>query len=85
MRQAPAQPVELVNNQPFDSSGADVSHQPLQFGAAGLGPADSVHVEAEVLPAPLAAVPPEFLVLAVGSLFQRADPDVNGGVHNGVV
>jgi hypothetical protein len=32
----------------------------------------------------LAAVPAEFLLLAVGALLLRADPDVNGSVHKSV-
>jgi len=47
---------------------AIVLHQPVEFGARGLGPGNLVGRKNGILPAPLAAVPLEFLLLAVGAL-----------------
>jgi hypothetical protein len=70
---------------PAHKSEAALLHQPLQFRAACFGPANFVDVETEVFPAALAAVPAEFLFLAVRTLLQHADSDVNGDVHKGLV
>ena len=81
MRQAATQSIQFVHDQSPDSPSADVLHQPVELGARGLGPGNPVGIKNGVLPAPLAAVTPEFLLLAVGALAFRADSYIDRGVH----
>ena len=59
----------------------DVLEQPIEFGARGPGPGNLVGINNGVLPAPLAAVALEFLLLAVGALASGADSYLDCSVY----
>jgi len=81
MRQAATQPVQFVHHQAPDSPATDVLNQPVEFGARRLGPGNLVGINNGVLPAPLAALTPELLLLAIGALALGADSYIDRGVH----